>query len=179
MPYTVGYAPAPLTFAIRPKIDWRTLLVLLWFCYTGYHALEIFRTARRIDHPPDILGLVIFAAATVVAVLSLLRRERIEFYADRVVWRRTYLGVSGSRQAPLAEVVAAQWSEGDDRGRRGKGPDYVEFFLSTGSVQACFGLSFEEWERMREDIRQMYPNLVKRWGAASIHSKDLTLLNLN
>ena len=44
--------------------------------------------------------------------------------------------------------------------------------------RARSGLTFDEFVRMREEIRSMYPALVKRWGQSSVRSKDFTLLNL-
>lgn len=89
-----------------------------------------------------------------------------------------WFGIPRVRTVPLAEVLGAEWTEGQ-RHEESKGPDFVEFFLPSGSVRACYGFTFEEFDSMREHIRTMYPDLVKRWAASSVRSKDFTLLNLN
>lgn len=51
--------------------------------------------------------------------------------------------------------------------------------MSTGSVKACYGFTFDDFDKMRQDIGRMYPELMKRWGRSTVRSKDLTLLNLS
>ncbi len=126
----------------------------------------------------NVTDVVIFGGVSFVVLLSLIRRERIEIYPDQMVWRKTYFGITQSRNAPLAEVLGAEWSEGERHHRGGKAPDHVEFYLATGSVKACFGFTFEDFGRMREDIQKMYPALVSRWGRSTVRSKNFTLLNL-
>ena len=111
-------------------------------------------------------------------LLALIRRERIEIYPDRMVWSKTYFGVTRSKTAPLADVLGAEWNEGEQQ-RRFKTPDHVEFYLSTGSVKACYRFTFDEFDKMRQDIGSMYPELIKTCGRAAVHSKNLTLLNLS
>jgi hypothetical protein len=111
--------------------------------------------------------------------MSFIRRERVEIYSEQMVWRKTYFGITRSKAAPLADVLGAEWSEGEERHRRGKGPDYVEFFLPSGSVKACYGFTFDDFDRMREDIRTMFPQLIDRWGHGTVRSKEFTLLNLS
>jgi len=129
--------------------------------------------------PTDIVGILLFVSISFAAILSHVRRERIEIYSDQMIWRRTYFGVTSSKTAPLGEVFGAEWIEGDEDNRRRRGPDHVEFYLATGTIKACFGITFEEFDHMRDDIRAMYPDLVKRWGQSSLRSKEFTLLNLN
>ena len=138
---------------------------------------EVFSGAWRI-HSSDVFDIVIFASVSVAILLSLIRRERIEIYPDRMVWSKTYFGITRSKAAPLPDVLGAEWNEGEQQGRS-KTPDHVEFYLSTGSVKACYGCTFEEFEKMRQDIGSMYPALIKRWGRATVRSKNLTLLNLS
>ena len=172
MPYTVDCTPAPVTITIRPNFNWNILLALAWVCFVGYGVLYA-------GWHYDIGALVVYALTSLGMVLSFVRRERIEIYPDQMVWRKTYFGLTRSKSALLGDVLAAEWCEGEERGREHKGPDYIEFYLTTDSVKACFGFTFEEFDRMREDIRSMYPDLVKRWGNARIRSKDFTLLNLS
>ena len=175
MPYTFSCAPAPLTFTIRPRFDWQFLLSIAWVGFIGY---EVFSGGWRI-HSSDVFDIAIFAFVSVAILLSLIRRERIEIYPDRMVWSKTYFGITRSKAAPLSDVLGAEWNEGDQEGRQSKAPDHVEFYLSTGSVKACYGFTFEEFEKMRQDIGSMYPALIKRWGRATVRSKNLTLLNLS
>lgn len=176
MPYTVSCDPAPLTFTIRPKFDWQYVLSLGWVGFVGYQVFFVGWHKVLTDNAFDLFafGLVSFGL-----LLSFIRRERIEIYPDEIVWRKTYFGFTRSNSAALADVHGAEWCEGEQRGRQGKGPDYVEFYLLTGSVKACFGFTFEDFDRMREDIRSMYPDVIKRWGRATVRSKDFTLLNLS
>lgn len=111
--------------------------------------------------------------------MAFIRRERIEIYSDQMVWRKTYFGITRSNAAPLDDILGAEWNEGEQRGRQGKGPDYVEFYLPDRSVKACFGFTFDDFDRMCEDIRTMYPQLINRWGKSTVRSKTLTLLNLS
>ena len=64
----------------------------------------------------------------VAVLLSLIRRERIEIYPDRMVWNKTYFGITRSNAAPLADVLGADWSEGEQKGRS-KTPDHVELVV--------------------------------------------------
>jgi hypothetical protein len=173
VPYTVNCNPAPLTFTIRPKFDWQILVSIPWVCFVGY---QVFFLRFRSDNLSEI---VIVVAISLAALASFIRRERIEIYSEQMVWRKTYFGITRSNAAPLADVLGAEWNEGEQRGRHGKGPDYVEFYLPNGSVKACFGFTFDDFERMREDIRTMFPQLINRWGQATVRSKDFTLLNLS
>jgi hypothetical protein len=66
----------------------------------------------------------------------------------------------------------------DEKGSS-KTPDHVEFYLPAEVVKACYGFTFDEFEKMRQEIGSMYPELTKRWGRATVRSKDLTLLNLS
>ncbi len=179
MPYTVGCTPAPLTFTIRPRFDWQVLFSIGWLCFFGYYAYAAYVTGGRSVHSDNIFNVALFTVTAFAGLLVLIRRERIEIYSEQMVWRKTYFGITRSRSAPLDDVLGAEWCEGQQQGRHGKGPDYVEFFLTNGSIKACFGLSFDDFDRMREDIRSSFPELVKRWGRATVQSKDLTLLNLN
>ncbi len=179
MPYTVGCTPAPLTFTIRAKFDWQVLLSIGWLCFFGYLAYDAYASGGKSVHSENFFNVAVFTIGALVGLLGLIRRERIEIYSERMIWRKTYFGITRSKEAPLADVLGAEWAEGEQRGRSGKGPDYVEFFLPDGSVKACFGITFEEFDRMREDIRSSFPDLIKRWGRSSVRSKDLTLLNLN
>jgi hypothetical protein len=175
VPYSVGCDPAPLTITVRPRLDWQLVVSAAWICFIGYELYAVDWHKAGSDFLFDIvfLGLVSFGI-----LVSFIRRERIEIYPDRMIWRKTYFGFTKSRSAPIAEILAIEWNEGEERGRQGKGPDYVEFYLTTASVKACFGFSFEDFEKMREDIRSMYPVLVKRWGTSTVRSKNFTLLNL-
>ena len=172
MPYTVSCSPAPLTFIIRPRFDWRSLLSVAWIAFVGY---EMFTDRIRSG---DVLEIAFFATVSLAILLSPIRRERIEVYPDRMVWSKTYFGITRSKLAPLADVLGAEWNEGEQKGRS-KAPDHVAFYLSTGLVKACYGLNFDEFEKMRQDIGSMYPELIKRWGRATVRSKELTLLNLS
>ena len=176
MPYTVGCAPAPLTLTIRPRFDWRSLLAVGWLCFVGYQAFYFHRNRSHFD---DLFDIVLYALISLGVLLSLIRRERIEIYPDRIVWSKTYFGFTRSNAAPLRDVLGADWNEGEQRGRSGKGPDYVEFYLPAGSVKACYGFTFDDFDRMRQDIRGMYPELINRWGQSGVRSKNLTLLNLS
>jgi hypothetical protein len=175
MAYTVGCSPAPLTFTIRPRLSWQLLLSAGWACIIAYN---IYVTYLRKAWSDLVFDFAILALVSFGILLSFIRRERIEIYPDHIVWNNTYFGFTRSKSAPLADILAIEWNEGDERGRQGKGPDYVEFYLPTGSVKACFGFTFEDFDKMREDVRTMFPDLVKRWGASTVRSKDLTLLNL-
>lgn len=176
MPYRVGCTPAPLTFTIRPRFEWRFLLGVGWICFVGY---QVFTAGWSGIRSADVFEIVIFFAVSAALLLALIRRERIDIYPDRMVWSKTYFGITRSKVAPLADVLGAEWNEGEQRGRQGKGPDYVEFYLSTGSVKACYGFTFDDFDKMRQDIGRMYPELMKRWGRSTVRSKDLTLLNLS
>ncbi len=178
MPYTLGCSPAPLTFTIRPKLQWQVLLALVWLTFVGY---QIFANDwRRLGIPDRLFETAIYALISLGALLSFIRRERVEVYPDQMVWSRTYFGYNRSNAVPLNDVLGAQWNEGEQKGRQGKGPDYVEFFLASGaSVKACYGFTFDDFDRFREDIRSMYPDVIKRWGQATTRSRDLTLLNLS
>jgi hypothetical protein len=173
MPYTVGCTPAPLTFTIRPRFGWQSFLGIAWIFFVGYAVvLGQFRT-------PDLFDYILFSLISFSILLAFIRRERVEIYPDQMVWRKTYIGFTRSKAAPLTDVLGAEWNEGEQHGRQGKGPDYVEFYLSNGSVKACYGFTFDEFDRMRNDIRSAYPDLVKRWGRSTPRSKTLTLLNLS
>ena len=176
MPYTINYSPAPLTFTIRPRLNWRLLLSVVWLCFIAY---RIFLVDLRPGEADDNFEIIILAFISLGVCLSFFRRERIEFYPDQIIWRTTWFGFTRSKVAPLADVLGAEWNEAEQRGGRSKRQDYVEFFLPAGSIKACYGLKFEEFDRMREEIRSMYPDLIKRWGQSSSRSQDLTLLNLN
>lgn len=176
MPYTISCSPAPLTFTIRPRMDWQVLFSMAWL---GFVAYVLYNPHSRNVSSDSILDFVFLAVASIGVLLALIRRERVEVYPDRMIWSKTYFGFTRSKSAPLSEVLAVEWSEGQQHGNKGKGPDYVEFYLTNGSVKACFGFTFEEFDRMREEVRSMYPDLVKRWGTSRIRSKDLTLLNLS
>jgi hypothetical protein len=176
--YTLGCTPAPLTFTIRPKLQWQVVLTLAWFAFIGYRVY--LHDWNGIGEPDRIFDTILLGFVSLGAVLALIRRERVEIYSSELVWRKTYFGFTRSTAAPLNDVLGAQWNEGQQRGRQGKGPDYVEFFLASGdTVKACYGFTFDDFDRFREDIRSMFPDVVKRWGAASVRSKDLTLLNLS
>jgi hypothetical protein len=176
-PYTIECTPAPLTLTIRPKPDWHAVIGLAWLAYFLYQVFGVdWQRVRVQDHLFDLVVLGVFTVAT---VLSFIRRERIEIYPDRMVWRRTYFGVTRSKEARLEDVFGAEWSEAQDRGEGGRVPEHVEFYVPGATVKACYGFSFEDYDRMREDIRGMYPDLIKRWGRARIQSKDFTLLNLS
>ncbi len=176
MSYTLSHTPAPLTFTIWLKPDWQVLPGILWSCFIGY---EMFSGGWRNLGSDHITYTIVLSTGTFAAVLSLIRRERIEVYPDRMVWRKTYFGISREGSAPLGEVLGADWNEGTEKGEENKGPAYVEFFLTTGSVKACFGFKFDDFDRMREEIRGLYPELVGRWTRSSVRSKNFTLLNLN
>jgi hypothetical protein len=45
-----------------------------------------------------------------------------------MVWNKTYFGITRSNAAPLADILGADWSEGDHEGRS-KTPDHVEFLF--------------------------------------------------
>ena len=177
MSYTIGCSPAPLTFTIRPKFDWRMLPSIIWFAVLSYTIASFGWRKVSVD---GIFNIAIFGAISVTALLALIRRERIEIYSERMVWRKTYFGITRSKESPLDDVLGAEWKEGDE-GARGenKGPSYIEFFLPSSSVKAGFGLSFDEFDRMREEIRTMFPKLIERWGTSSVRSSAFTLLNLN
>src|SRR5512146_137834 len=153
VPYTVGCTPAPLTFTIRPKMQWQALLALAWLAFVGYQLYT--HDLRRIAEPESIFDTVVFALVSLGAVLTLIRRERIEVYSEQMVWRKTYFGFTRSTSAPLNDVMGAEWNEGQDR-RGGKAPDYVNFYLADGrTVTGCIGFTFEDFDRFREDIRSM------------------------
>ncbi|HEU5404289.1 MAG TPA: hypothetical protein VFU86_23265 [Terriglobales bacterium] len=177
MPYTVGCTPAPLTFTVRPKLGWETLSGIGWFVFVGYQAVHYdWHRLSLADHWFDIF-VVMFVSFG--ALLSFIRRERIEIYSEQMVWRKTYFGITRTRSAPLGDILAAEWNEGNQHGEGKKGPDHVKFYLADGkSVQACYGFTFEDFDRFREDIRTMFPDVIKRWGQAATRSTDLTLLNL-
>ena len=177
MPYTVGCTPAPLTFTIRPKMQWQALLALAWLAFVGYRIYV--HDWRRIAEPDTIFDTVIFALVSLGALLSFIRRERIEVYSEQMVWRKTYFGLTRSNSAPLNNVMGAEWNEGRNQ-RDGRAPDYVNFYLADGrTIKACIGFTFDDFDRFREDIRSMFPDVIKRWGHSSVTSKSLTLLNLN
>ncbi len=176
MPYAVNYSPAPLTLNIRPRLNWRLFLTVAWLGFIAYQTLLV---NRRKVGSYNVFDIVILIGISTVILLSFLRRERIEIYPDQMVWRTTYFGVTRSKAAPLADVLGAEWNEGEQPGRYGKGQDYVEFYFRAGSIKACYGFTFDEFDKMREDIRAMYPDLIKRWGHSPARSKDLTLLNLS
>ena len=176
VPYTIDCTPAPVTITVRHKLNWQALLGVAWVAVVFYPIFGVdWRHVRVQDHRLDI---IVVAVATFAFFLSLIRRERIEIYPDRMVWRRTYFGITNSTEAPLEDVIGAEWSEGNERGEGDKEPDHVVFYLPGGSVKSCRGFTFEDFDRMREDIRLMYPDLIKRWGRARVRSKDFTLLNL-
>lgn len=178
MPYSVGCSPAPLTVSITPRYNWQLPLSVAWVGFVGY---RVFEEKGRINHFDYFFDLAFYGLITLGILLSFIRRERIEIYPDQMIWSKTYFGFTQSTSAPVADVLTIEWNEGEQRGhwRQSKGPDYVEFYLSSGSVKACFGFTFDEFEKMREDIRSMYPDLVKRWGSSTVRSKDFTLLNLS
>jgi hypothetical protein len=174
MPFTVEFAPAPLNFVVRTGFNWKMLIGIPWECLITFQLWADFR-----KHPKHLnFDIVILGSATAVAILAFIRRENIQVYQDRMVWRRTYFGFTFEKSAQIADVLGAEWTEGHQN-REGKRPDYVEFFLPSRSIKAAYGLTFEEFDNMREHIRQMYPDLVKRWGNSSVRSKDFTLLNLH
>ncbi len=177
MPYTVACTPAPLTFTIRPKLQWQSLLTVAWFTFIGY---EVYlHDWHRLAAPDRMLDTVLYTLVSLGALLSLIRRERVEIYSEQMIWRKTYFGFTRSNAVPLTEVMGAEWNEGGER-RGGKAPDYVKFYLADGrSIKACFGFTFEDFDRFREDIRTMFPALLKRWGHATVTSNNLTLLNLS
>lgn len=180
VPYTAGCNPAPLTLTIYPKLDWRILASIAWLSFFGYSGYKSFVAGGRAIHWGNILSIIIYEMAALVGLLAMIRRERIEIYSNQMIWRKTYFGVTSSKAAPLADVLGAEWIEHNNSdGDGGKGPDYVEFTLPGGTVKACFGLSFDEFDRMREDIRSMYPELITRWGKLTVRSKHFTMLNLN
>lgn len=174
MPYTVSCDPAPLTFTIRPRFTWQSVLGVAWACFIAYQIV-----GWREERSHNLFNWGIVALMSVIILLSFIRRERIEIYPGRMVWRTTYFGFTHSKTAPLSDVLGAEWYEGDQEGRRGKGPDYVEFYLPNGSVKACFGFTFDDFDRMRNEIRPMYPDVISRWGQSTTRSKTLTLLNLS
>lgn len=176
MPFKVSCTPAPVTITIQPKYEWQILVTIAWIAYAGYQTVYV-GWRRVLEH--DLLDLILLLLITSGILLSFIRRERLEIYPDQMVWRRTYFGFSRSETARIEDVLGAEWSEGEQRGRHGKGPDYVEFYLTNGSVKACFGFTFDDFDRMRGDIGTMYPSLIKRWGNARVRSKSFTLLNLS
>jgi hypothetical protein len=145
-----------------------------WICFIAYQLVGQHETRSY-----NLFDWSAFALISISILLSFIRRERIEIYPDQMVWRKTYFGLTSSNTAPLSDVLGAEWNEGEQEGRRGKGPDYVEFYLPNGSVKACYGFTFDDFDRMRNDIRPMYPDVIKRWGQSTIRSKTLTLLNLS
>ena len=176
MPYTVDCSPAPLTFNVRAKFGWQSVLGSAWIGFIVYEfAVANWRKIGSYD-PVD---LTIIALISFFAILSFIRRERIEIYPDRMIWRKAYFGFTRSQTAPLSDVLAAEWNEGDQEGRRSKGPDYVEFYLPNGSIRACYGFTFDDFDRMRNEISGMYPDLIKRWSQSTTRSKTFTLLNLS
>ena len=172
MPFTISPTPAPITISIRPRWDWKILLTVL----SGF--LYIFLTDPRSWGGDRVFDSIFMAFILVGAVLYLIRRERIEVYPDQIVWNWTYFGITRKKSAPSVDVLGVEWNEGERQGRRGKGPDYVEFYLPDSSVKTCFGFTFDEFDEMRTAIGSMYPELIKRWGSSTIRSKDFTLLNL-
>jgi hypothetical protein len=163
-----------LTFTIRPGFGWRYVVGIAWSCFVGY---QIVLNYQRASH--NKLAAVMIALISLSVLLSFIRRERIEIYPDRMVWRATYFGFTHTETAPLSDVLGAEWYEGEREDRRDYGQDYVEFFLPDGSVKACYGLTFDEFDQMRNDIRPMYPDVIRRWGQSTTRSKTLTLLNLS
>jgi len=153
-----------------------SVLSIAWICFIAYRAGFV---GVHNAWSKDPLDIIVLALISFFALLSFIRRERIEIYPDQMVWRKTYFGLTRSKAAPLSDVLGAEWNEGSEQGERRKGPDYVEFFLPKGSVKACYGFTFDDFDRMRNDIRPMYPDVIKRWGQTTIRSKDLTLLNLS
>lgn len=176
MPYTVSCSPAPVTFTVRPRLGWQSVLGIAWICFIAYQLLFLGWQKSR---SYDLFDIVVLAVISLSVLQSFIRRERIEIYPDQMVWCKTYFGFTRSKNAPLSDVLGAEWNEGEERGRYGKGPDYVEFYLPNGSVKACYGFTFDDFERMRNDIRPMYPEVIKRWGESTTRSKDFTLLNLS
>lgn len=176
MPYTVSCNPAPLTFTIRPKFDWQFFLGIGWLCIFGYQVSYTYRHKLLSENFAEVL---IFGAIALAALMSFIRRERIEIYSEQMVWRKTYFGITRSKAAPLNDVLGAEWNEGEQQDRRGKAPDYVEFYLASGSIRACYGFTFDDFDRMRTDISTMFPQLISRWGQGTVRSKDFTLLNLS
>lgn len=178
MPYTVGCTPAPLTFTIRPKMQWQSLLTLAWFAFIGYEFFVHHRW-NRLAAPDQIFDTIMYSLVSLGALVALIRRERIEVYSEQMVWRKTYFGFTTSTSAPLNDVMGAEWNEGKDR-RGGKAPNYVSFYLADGrTITGCIGLTFDDFDRFREDIRSMFPDVIKRWGRPGVTSKNLTLLNLS
>jgi hypothetical protein len=45
-----------------------------------------------------------------------------------MVWNKAYFGITRSNAAPLADVLGADWSEGERKGRS-KTPDHVELVV--------------------------------------------------
>lgn len=176
MPYTVSCSPAPVTFTIKMRIGWQWLGSVAYVCGFAFWLWRGYWRDFAWERSYQELLLLIFA---VIAVLGFIRRERVEVYPDRIVWRKTYFGISRSKAVPISDVNAVEWCEGDDTGHGNKTPDYVAFYLPSETVKACYGFTFEDFERMREDIRGLFPDLVKRWGNASVRSKEFTLLNLS
>jgi hypothetical protein len=151
------------------------VLGIAWICFIAYQVVLV---GWRETRSYDVFDLVGLALISFTVFLSFIRRERIEIYPDQMVWRKTYFGFTRSKAAPLSDVLGAEWNEGEQEGRRGKGPDYVEFYLPNGSVKACYGFTFDDFDRMRNDISPMYPDVIRRWGQSTTRSKTLTLLNL-
>jgi len=152
-----------------------SVLSIAWIGFIVYEVSLGWQKTRSYD-PFDI---IVLALVSLSALLSFIRRERIEIYPEQMVWRKTCFGVTRSKAAPLSDVLGAEWNEGAEQGERRKGPDYVEFFLPNGSVKACYGFTFDDFDKMRNYIRPMYPDVIKRWSQSTIRSKTLTLLNLS
>jgi hypothetical protein len=176
MPYTLGCSPAPLTFTIRPRFGWQSAVSIAWF---GFVVYAVISGGRSKIHSNDLFEIVLYALISFSVIVSFIRRERIEIYPDQMVWCKTYFGFTRSNAARLSDVRGAEWNQGQDEERQHKGPDYVELFHTTGSVKACYGFTFDDFDRMRNDIRSVYPDVIRRWGQSTPRSKTLTLLNLS
>src|SRR5260370_26224749 len=131
MPYSVSCTPAPLTLTTRTRFAWQSALGIAWICFVAYQVVIGWRETRSYD----LFDFVLLSLISFSILLSFIRRERIEIYPDQMVWRKTYFGFTHSKAAPLSDVLGAEWNEGEQAGRRGKGPDYVEFYLPNGSVK--------------------------------------------
>jgi hypothetical protein len=170
VPFSVSASPAPLTFTVWP--NWKSLLYgsLGLIGFAGFY----FFTDRI---PKDTTRALFLAIGGVTTLYAMVRRERIEIYPDSITFRKLYLGIPTSKSVRLDEVLGLEWNEGNDEGKD-RSPSYLEFYTTLGSIKAGFSLSFEEYEKFREEVRMLYPQLDSRWGNARVRSKHLTLLNL-
>ena len=159
-----------MTFTIWPNWKKTAYGSISWLVF-----LCIYFFTNRIERV-DTVTLYI-SIGSIIGLIAIIRRERIEIYPDSIIIRQLYLGIPRTRSAPFNEVLGVEWNEGNDR-REDRSPSYLEFYTSSGSIRGGYTLTFEEYEVFRAQVRMMYPELDKRWGKAVIRSKDLTLLNL-